>query len=283
MTLQAPLNPWHMIPNSMEVFIAKKWSDNFLQLGFYKDQSLSNAGETSEDVYSNGKLKKMKDWNKITVSITPHELTVEKLAILQSGLVEVHPWTVAGEVEKWNPGDWSFDKDVILQYSNSDWSAITPTSVTALINGEEVALTKDTDYQVGATMFWATYIKLLMKDSEHTSRKLDANSVNSVRLTITYSATNANAKVMDHKANALASPFVMVLKNEYTYNGETKRITTYLDNCLANKSTIQQIADDDDTTAGFPVEITGTVIKQDFEWFSMVATPTETETETETA
>jgi hypothetical protein len=50
-----------MIPNSMEVFIAKKWSDNFLQLGFYNDQSLSNAGETSEDVYSNGKLKKTKD------------------------------------------------------------------------------------------------------------------------------------------------------------------------------------------------------------------------------
>jgi hypothetical protein len=31
------------------------------------------------------------------------------------------------------------------------------------------------------------------------------------------------------------------------------------------------------------VEITGTVIKQDFEWFSMVATPTETETETESS
>ena len=266
MTLKAPLNPWHMIPNSMEVYIAKKWSDNFLQLGFYKDQSLANAGETTEDVYSNWKIKKMKDGDKITVNITAHELTVEKLAILQSWLVEVHAWTVTAEVERRNPGDWSFDKDIILKYSNADWTAIDPTSVTALIEGTEQTLVEDTDYEVWATMFWATYIKLLTGE---TGGKLDATSPNSVRISITYSSVNANAKVMDHKANALAAPFVMVLKNEYVYNGETKRITTYLDNCQASKATLQQIADDDDTTVGFPVEITGTVIKQDFEWFSL--------------
>jgi len=269
MTLKAPLNPWHMIPNSMEVFIAKKWSDDFYQLGFYKDQSLANAGETVEDIYSNGSLKKMRDGNKITVNITAHELTVEKLAILQSGLVELHAGTVSWEVEVCMPWDWSFDKDVILQYSNADGTAISPTSVKALISWEEETLTASTDYTVWATMFWATYIKLLCKDSEHTSRKLDATSPESVKLTITYSATNANAKVMDHKANALAAPFVMVLKNEYEYNWETKRITTYLDNCQASKATLQQIADNDDTTVGFPVEITGVVIKQDFEGFSL--------------
>lgn len=269
MTLKAPLNPWHMIPNSMEVFIAKKWSDTFYQLGFYKDQSLANAGETVEDVYSNGKLKKTKDGDKITVNITAHELTVEKLAILQSGLVEVHAGTVTGEVENYLPWDWSFDKDIILQYSNADGTAISPTTVSALIDGVATTLTAETDYEVWATMFGATYIKLLCKDTEHTSRKLEATAPNSVKLTITYSSTNANAKVMDHKANALASPFVMVLKNEYEYNGETKKITTYLDNCLASKSTLQQIADSDDTTVGFPVEITGVVIKQDFEGFSL--------------
>lgn len=268
MTLKAPLNPWHMIPNSMEVFIAKKWSDNFLQLWFYKDQSIANAGETVDDVYSNGTLKKTKDWDKITVNITAHELTVEKLAILQSGLVEVHPWTVTAEVEKWNPWDWSFDKDIILQYSNADWTAIEPTSVTALINWTETTLTANTDYSVWATMFGATYIKLLTGE---TGGKLDADAPTSVRITVTYSSVNANAKVMDHKANALAVPFVMVLKNEYNYNGETKRITTYLDNCQASKATLQQIADSDDTTVWFPVEITGTVIKQDFEWFSLAS------------
>lgn len=275
MTLNAPLNPWHMIPNSMEVFIAKKWSDSFYQLWFYKDQTLSNAGETVDDVYSNGTLKKTKDWDKITVNITAHELTVEKLAILQSGLVEVHPWTVTAEVEKWNPWDWSYDKDIILQYSNADWSAISPDSVKALINWTEETLVASTDYTVWATMFGATYIKLV------SGSKLNADSPNSVRITVTYSSTNATAKVMDHKSNAIAAPFVMVLKNEYQYNGETKRITTYLDNCQASKATLQQIADNDDTTVWFPVEITGTVIKQDFEGFSMVATPTETETETE--
>lgn len=267
MTLTAPLNPWHMIPNSMEVFIAKKWSDNFLQLGFYKDQSLTNAGETTEDVYSNWKIKKMKDWDKITVNITAHELTVEKLAILQSWLVEVHPWSVAGEIEVYNPGEWSFDKDVILQYSNADGTAISPDSIKALINGTETTLTANTDYVVWATMFGATYVQFKVKTQE--TGVLDVDAPNSVKITITYSSTNTNAKVMDHKSNALAAPFVMVLKNEYVYDGETKRITTYLDNCLASKATLQQIADDDDTTVGFPVEITGTVIKQDFEWFSL--------------
>ena len=265
MTLPAPLNPWHMIPNSMEVFIAKKWSDNFLQLWFYKDQSIANAGETTEDVYSNWKIKKMKDWDKITVNITAHELTVEKLEILQSGLVEVHPWTVTGEVEHRNPGEWGYDKDIILKYSNLDWTAVTVASVTALIDWAEETLVANTDYSVWVTMFGATYIKLL------SGSKLDADSPNEYRLTVTYSSVNANAKVMEHKANALAAPFVMVLKNEYKYNGETKKITTYLDNCQASKANIQQIADDDDTTAWFPVEITGTVIKQDFEWFSLTS------------
>lgn len=269
MTLKAPLNPGHMIPNSMEVYIAKSWGDTFYQLGFYKDQSLANAGETTEDVYSNGKIKKMKDGDKITVNITAHELTVDKLAILQSGLVEVHAGTVAGEVEVYNPNYWSFDKEVLLQYSNADGTAISPTSVKALIGGEEVTLIANTDYVVGVTMFGATYVQFKVKTENAGSLTPDAP--NSVKITITYSATNTNAKIMDHKANALAAPFVMVLKNEYEYNGETKKITTYLDNCLASKATLQQIADDDDTTVGFPVEITGTVIKQDFEGFSLPA------------
>ena len=83
MTLKAPLNPGHMIPNSMEVYIAKKWSDTLMQLGFYKDQSLAAAGESVDDIYSNGTIKKIKNGNQMTVSITPHELTVEKLEILQ--------------------------------------------------------------------------------------------------------------------------------------------------------------------------------------------------------
>lgn len=83
MSLNAPLNPGHMIPNSMEVYIAKKWSDNLLQLGFYKDQSLAAAGESVDDVYSNGIIKKIKNGNKMTVNITAHELTVDKLEILQ--------------------------------------------------------------------------------------------------------------------------------------------------------------------------------------------------------
>ena len=83
MSLKAPLNPGHMVPNSMEVYIVKKWSEPLLHLGFHKVQSLASAGESVDDVYSNGTIKKTKDGDKITVNITAHELTVEKLEILQ--------------------------------------------------------------------------------------------------------------------------------------------------------------------------------------------------------
>ena len=100
---------------------------------------------------------------------------------------------------------------------------------------------------------------------------LDANAPTSVRITVTYSATNADDKVMEHSANAIAKPFVMVLVNEFEFDGEKKYIRTYLDNCQASKATLQQIADSDDTTVGFPVEITGTVIKQERKGFNLSA------------
>ena len=118
-------------------------------------------------------------------------------------------------------------------------------------------------------MFGSTYIKLLVRDTEHTGRKLDSNAPSVVRITVTYSATNANDKVMEHTANAIAKPFVMVLVNEFEYDGEKKYIRTYLDNCQASKATLQQIADSDDTTVGFPVEITGQVIKQERKGFDL--------------
>ena len=273
MTLKAPLNPGHMIPNSMEVYIAKKWSDTLLQLGFYKDQSLAAAGESVDDIYSNGTIKKIKNGNQMTVSITPHELTVDKLEILQFGLVELHAGTVSGEVETFMPGDWSFDKDILLKYSNADNTAVTIASVKALIDGEEVTLTANTDYTTGVDMFGSTYIKLLQQTTSgsDTTGSLAPDAPTKVKLTVTYSATNADDKIMEHKANALAKPFVMVLVNEFEYEGTKKYVRTYLDNCQASKATMQQIADNDDTTVGFPVEITGTVIKQEWNGFSLPA------------
>jgi hypothetical protein len=44
---------------------------------------MAAAGESVDDVYSNGTLKKTRDGDKVTVNITPHELTVDKLEILQ--------------------------------------------------------------------------------------------------------------------------------------------------------------------------------------------------------
>jgi len=100
------------------------------------------------------------------------------------------------------------------------------------------------------------------------SPKLDADSPASVKITVTYSSTNTTAKLMEHKANSLAAPFVMVIVNEFEYDGEKKYIKTFLENCQASKAMLQQISDSDNTTVGFPVEITGTIKKQDFIGFS---------------
>ena len=169
------------------------------------------------------------------------------------------------------PGDWSFDKDILLKYSNADDTAVTISSVKALIDGTEETLTASTDYTTGVDMFGSTYIKLLCADTEHSTRVLDANSPETVKITVTYSATNGDDKIMEHAENAIAKPFVMVLVNEFEYDGEKKYVRTYLDNCLASKATLQQIADNDDTTVGFPVEITGTVVKQEWKGFSLAS------------
>lgn len=269
MTLKAPLNPWHMVPNSMEVYIAKDWWDTPLQVGFYKDQSLSAAGESLEDVYSNGTIKKIKDWDKVSLSIDVHELTVEKLAILQSWLIEVHAGTVSGEVETYLPGQWDFNKGLLLKYAAGDGTAISPTSVKALIDWTDTSLTASTDYSVWVTQFGETYIKILAKDTEHSSRTLEEGDNLNVKITITYSATNADAKVIEHKANSMAAPFVMWLINEFEYDGQKKTIKTKLENCLADKTMLQQIADSDNTTVGFPLTITGVVHSQEFVGFSM--------------
>jgi len=133
-------------------------------------------------------------------------------------------------------------------------------------SGTEQTLTADTDYTVGVNFFGATFIKLKVAES---GGKLTTQSPLNSKLTITYSSTNATAKVMEHKANSLAEPFVMIIKNEFDYKGEKKSIPAYLDNCQASKAMLQQISDNDNTTVGFPVEITGTIVKQDFVGFSM--------------
>lgn len=265
MTIQAPLNPGHMIPNSMEVYIAKKPSDGWLQLGLYKDQSTAAAGESVDDVYSNGTIKKVKNGDKMTVGFSAHELTAEKLEILQLGLVELKAGTVVDEVETFKAGEWSFDSDVFLKYSNADKTPVTVSAVSILVGGTSTTLTVTTDYVVGADQFGTSFITF--KSGGAITDEMLLTGV----ISVTYSATNANAQIMEHKANALAKPFVMCLVNEFEYNGVKKSIKTYLDNCQASKAVLQQIADNDDTTVGFPVEITGRVVKQEFIGFSNAA------------
>lgn len=262
MSLKAPLHPEYMIPNSMEIYVAKKWSDDLIHVGFYKDPSLTAAWETLEDQYANGTIRKSKDWKKVTVSFSAHELGTDLLEILQSWLLKVNAWTVSGEVEKFEAWSWWYDKDILLKYANASWEAVTISSITALINWTETALVADTDYEVGVTQFGSTYVKLL------SGSKLDVDSPSKIRLTVTYSATNATGKIVDHFDNSLAKPFVMVLINEYEYDGNKKTVKMNIDNCLANKAMFQQISDSDNTTVGFPVEITGDIVSQEFIGFS---------------
>lgn len=263
MTLSSPLNAGHMVPNAMEIFIAKRWSDPLMQAGFYKDQDLTAAGETSDDVYSNGSLKKIKDGNKVKVNFSLHELTNEKLEILQLGLISMKAGTVVGEVENFMPGSWSFEKDILLKYANQDGTPADVTKVEALINGVKETLTKGTDYEVIATTLGATAIKLKK------GTKLTETAPVTVKLIVTYSATANDVKVVEHKDNGVAKGFVMVLVNEFEFEGKKKSIKLYIEDCQASKSMMKQVANSDGTTAGFPVEITGTIVRQENLGFSI--------------
>ena len=263
MTLKTPINAGHMVPNAMEIFVAKRWSDPLMQVGFYKDQEIAAAGESSDDVYSNGSLKKIKDGNKVKVNFSLHELTNEKLEILQLGLISMKSGTVVGEVESFMPGAWSFDKDILLKYSNQDGTATEVTKVEALINGVVKTLVKGTDYDVVVTSLGSTAIKL-----KKGTLLTDTAPVN-VKLTVTYSATANDIKIVEHKENSLAKGFVMVLVNEFEYEGKKKSIKIYVEDCQASKSMMKQISNNDGTTAGFPVEITGTIVKQENLGFSL--------------
>lgn len=235
-----------------------------MQVGFYKDQSLAFGGENSDDVYSNWTLKKIRDWNKMTVSFSAHELTNEKLEVLQLWLTEYTAWTVASEVQVANPGEWSFTKDILLKYSNQDWTPCTIASVKALIDWTETTLVADTDYTVSATSTGSTAIKLLQ-----TNATLTETAPASVKITITYSSTAADIVNVSHGENVVAEPFVMVLVNTFKYWNSTKSIKTYLENCYANKAVEAPIADSDNTTMWFPVEITGSIAKQEKIGFKM--------------
>ncbi len=262
MSLEAPINAGHMVPNSMEIFIAKRRKDALLQAGYYKNPNMEPAGESSEDVYANWTLKKIKDWNKFKITFDLHELTNEKVEILQLWLQEKKPWTVTNEVETFMPWTRSFEDDILLKYSNQDGSAVNVSKIEALIDGTLEELVANTDYVVVATTLWATAIEL------KTGSKLTENAYKTVKLVVTYSSTADDVTIIEHKANGLAKGFVMVLVNEFEYDGKKKSIKTYLDNCQANKSALKQINDNDGTTAGMPIEVTWWVVKQETIWFN---------------
>ena len=61
----------------------------------------------------------------------------------------------------------------------------------------------------------------------------------------------------------------MVLVNEFEFEGKKKSIKLYIEDCQASKSMMKQVANSDGTTAGFPVEITGTIVRQENLGFSI--------------
>lgn len=262
MTLKAPLNPESMIPNSAEIYAGKTW-DQMVQIGLYKDPSFSAGGETVEDVYANATLTKVTGGNKLNVSFNLHEITPEKLEILQYGLIQLeNPATITGEVDTYRPGSREIWNGILLRYKNSDGDPIAPT-VKAIIGGVEETLVKDTDYVIKQTFLGDTIVEL------KTGGELDADSPATGTITITYDATpSLDTKYVKHSESAIAKGFKVAIVNEYEYEGNIKKIVQYLDNCRAEKAVLSQISDSDNTTAAYPITIEGEILKQEFVGFS---------------
>lgn len=260
-TLNQPISAKHMVQSSMDVLIAKKWSNPLRNVGFYKDPDRSSAGETSEDVYANGMLKKIKNGDMMKVSITLHELNPDILAIIDGGSVEVknEVASVQDRIESFLPSKWGYNNDILLESRNADGSVIEPTEVKAVIDGQDQVLQKETDYTVGKTQLGDTFISL------KTGGKLKEDSPATVSIHIKYSCTPDETLVkMKHLASGIPTGFVMVLEEKRTLDGKDRGIRFKLENCQNVKGFHKAIADSDNTTAGYPCEITGRVVAHEF-------------------
>lgn len=260
-TLNSPIAEQFMVPVSMDVLVAKKWSDPLKNIGVYKDPDRSSAGETSEDVYSNYMTKKIKNGDMMKVNVALHEINPDILAIIDGGAISVSKEvaSVQDRIETFMPGKWGFNKDILLESRNADGSVIKPSDVTALINGQDQKLTENTDYTVGKTSIGDTYL------SFKTGGKLNANSPAEVVIKVKYSCTpDANLKKVKHHASGVPAGFVMVIEEKWQHEGKEKGIRFKLEDCQNVKGFHKAISDSDGTTAGYPCEITGKVVGHEF-------------------
>lgn len=261
MTLKNPIQEQYMVPVSMSVFVAKKWSDPLRNIGVYKDPDRASAGETSDDVYSNWQTKKIKNWDMMKVSVSLHEINPDTLAIIDGGAITVNKEisSVTDRIETFMPGQWGFNKDVLLESRNADGSIIEPTEVKALIAGQDQALVKNTDYVVGKTAIGDTYL------SFKTWGKLTATAPAEVSVRVKYSCTpDATLKKIKHHSSGIPAGFVMVIEEKWQHQWVEKGIRFKLEDCQNVKGFHKAISDSDGTTAGYPCEITGRVIGHEF-------------------
>ena len=120
-------------------------------------------------------------------------------------------------------------------------------------------MVKDTDYTVGKTFVGDTYI------SFKTGGKLTTDTPMEGVITIKYSCTpDASLQKMKHAASAIPTGFVMLLEEKWMHNGKEKGIRFKLEDCQNVKAFHKPISDADNTTAGYPCEITGRVIGHEF-------------------
>lgn len=245
----------------MDVLVAPKWSAPLRNIGVYKDPDRASAGETSEDVYANWQTKKIKNGDMMKINVALHEINPDILAIIDGGAISVSKEvaSVQDRTETFLPGRWGFNKDILLESRNADGSVIEPSEVSALIDGQDQVLVKNTDFTVGKTAIGDTYI------SFKTGGKLKVDAPAEVAIKVKYSCTpDASLKKIKHHASGIPTGFVMVIEEKWMHQGKEKGIRFKLEDCQNVKGFHKAISDSDGTTAGYPCEITGRVIAHEF-------------------
>lgn len=260
MTIQAPMKKEYMVNASMNVLIAKNWHSPLRNVGVYSDPAREAWGETSDEVYSNWRTKRIKNGDLMNLNVSLHEINPEILAIIDWGAVEYEQEvaTVTDRLEKFMVGQWWFDRDVILSSRNADGTAITPT-VKILLWGVETTLTSWTDYNVGVTAIGDTYITFIQ------GTNLPANAPAEWVINVTYSCTpDATLQKIKHFQAWVPSGFVMVLEEKWTVDWKDVGIRFKLEDCKNVKGFHTPVNDADDLTSWYPCQITGTVIGHEF-------------------
>lgn len=263
-SLNTPVNAKNMLTWGFEIYVGLK-PTSMVRLWVFKDVDTSFGGETTEDIYTNYKTKKVKNGDQYNINLSVHEITPQTMAIIFNGMVDYikNSGTTASVTDSKTVGEWSYDDPVRLSKFNSNLSAVTITSVK--VGAKVLVVAKD--YKIVTNGFGRSFIEVINPSTTGYTGQLTAADLNQV-LEIVFEAVSTSEEML-YKSSGLATGFHMMINWEGTHNNTKLSYQVELRDCKADQAFVNLIGDSDDGTAALPLTVAGTIVSMTYEWFGV--------------